>query len=711
MNIVIPLHPPSTAGATTFWILHGVVLLTAMVAFSPAFGQMTPNWGVLVHKSVVVRQTSATAAQEEEVKLSVSVGYGYTTKILPFMTVELQSPAVTIKLERTSPYSNNHFEFKQTYKDIAEMERALPDGNYTLVADAEKMSVNISLDASIYRVRVSNFDALQRWNGQGFDVVFGPTFWSGSADLTITTKNVTNYHLGQAILASPGTTINVGNIIRHVQTSPGDVVTGQIGLSDGRYSKTEFPPLLVSTSRSLQLRFPISRPALAPTIVTQPVSQSVTAGAKVTLSVAASGDALCYQWQKDGTTLTGATNATLGFDSVQQGNAGIYAVVVSNTGGSVVSSNAQLTVAAALVAPSVETPPMSQSLVAGSGTTLTVSATGTLPISYQWFRDDTPITGATSNSLSFESARVTDSGSYTARITNAAGTRTTPPAQLTVTPVSRISNLSIRSTIASDGAPLTIGITIGGERTAGQKPLLLRAVGPTLALFGVADSLSDPRLALLSGANVFAENDDWAGNAQVARMAAAVGAFELVSNASKDAATVPAVGSGGYTVRISGVAGASGLALAEVYDATPAEAFLSSTPRLTNVSALADVGTGGDILIAGFAITGSAPKRVLVRGIGPALTAFGVGDVLADPKLDLFANGAASAMASNDNWDAAANATEVSAIATSVGAFPLAANSKDAVLLLTLPPGSYTAQVSGTDNLRGVALVEVYEVP
>jgi hypothetical protein len=98
---------------------------------------------------------------------------------------------------------------------------------------------------------------------------------------------------------------------------------------------------------------------------------------------------------------------------------------------------------------------------------------------------------------------------------------------------------------------------------------------------------------------------------------------------------------------------------------------------------------------------------LLIRAVGPTLTTFGVTGVLDDPKLQLFSG--ATLLRENDNWGGDA---QLSTVGASVGAFPLAnATSKDAVLLVTLPPGSYTAQVSGLNLATGVALVEVYEVP
>ena len=99
-------------------------------------------------------------------------------------------------------------------------------------------------------------------------------------------------------------------------------------------------------------------------------------------------------------------------------------------------------------------------------------------------------------------------------------------------------------------------------------------------------------------------------------------------------------------------------------------------------------------------------RTVLVRAIGPRLTAFGVDGVMADPKLDLFSG--STVIASNDNWGGDASLT---ALGTAVGAFAVSdPASKDAMLLITLAPGSYTAQVSGVAGSAGNALVEVYEV-
>jgi len=451
-------------------------------------------------------------------------------------------------------------------------------------------------------------------------------------------------------------------------------------------------------------------PALAIGVQPRPVSAEV--GETVTFSVGAVGSApVTYQWFFNGQPIAGATGPLHTIDSATHANGGPFSARVTDSTGQVTSNAVALTITTPLVLPSVVTPPANLDAFAGGSVTLSFAAIGTVPMTYQWFRDGVAVPGATGSTLALNDARPAQSGRYTVSITNFAGSVTSAAATITISPVSRISNLSIRSQIGGNSGPLTVGLTIGGAGTVGAKPLLLRAAGPTLGAFGVDGTLADPQLAMLSGQNVITQNDDWAGNADVAATSAAVGAFGFSSPASKDAALAHSAALGGYTVRINGANDGSGVALAEVYDASPAETFVLSTPRLTNVSALTFVGTGGDVLITGFSITGTTPKTVLIRGIGPTLAAFGVTGALADPRIELFQAGAATATSANDNWGSVPNATQVAAAAAGVGAFTLAADSKDAVLLLTLPPGSYTAQVSGSAGETGLALVEVYEVP
>ncbi len=182
---------------------------------------------------------------------------------------------------------------------------------------------------------------------------------------------------------------------------------------------------------------PASHPATAtaPAITTQPVSQTVTAGANVTFTVAATGTApLTYQWQKDTVNITGATSASLMLTGVIAGDAGSYRAVVSNAAGTATSDAATLTVNPAPAAPSITMQPTSQAVMAGADVTFTVAATGTAPLTYQWQKNTVNITGATSASLMLTSVTAGDAGSYRAVVSNTAGTATSDAATLTVNP-------------------------------------------------------------------------------------------------------------------------------------------------------------------------------------------------------------------------------------------------------------------------------------
>lgn len=272
----------------------------------------------------------------------------------------------------------------------------------------------------------------------------------------------------------------------------------------------------------------------------------------------------------------------------------------------------------------------------------------------------------------------------------------------------RFANVSSRLRTSAD-RPLIGGFVISGSTS---KQILVRAVGPTLSQYSVTGVLPNPKLQIYSGNTLLAENEDWGGDAKVSAAAAQVGAFPLPAT-SKDAALLITLAPGAYSAQVASNGG-DGIALVEVYDA-------EATPvaRLINISTRGVVDTGDGVLVGGFVIKGSTPKRVLVRGIGPALTAFNVTGVLADPTLKVVTS-ANVLVAQNDDWStpqavagqpAPASGTDISAAATATGAFALTAGSKDSAILVTLPPGNYSAIVSGAGNTTGAALVEVYELP
>jgi hypothetical protein len=275
----------------------------------------------------------------------------------------------------------------------------------------------------------------------------------------------------------------------------------------------------------------------------------------------------------------------------------------------------------------------------------------------------------------------------------------------------RIINFSILAALAGDGEILTMGTIIGGAGTSGKKPLLVRAVGPSLAPFGVSSRLEDPYLEFFSGPTKVLEVDNWGGGGDLVIAFAQLGAFPFTAASSKDAAlNLLPLPAGNSTARVSSTTTSGGSVLAELYDATPAAIFTPATPRLINVSVLKNVGAG---LTAGFIIGGTSSMTVLIRAVGPSLAVFSLRGLLADPRLEVF-DGQSRSLATNDNWgEAGALATATVARAfTQVGAFVFTGSaSKDAAMLVTLTPGRYTAQVRSADSTTGTVLVEVYEVP
>jgi hypothetical protein len=268
--------------------------------------------------------------------------------------------------------------------------------------------------------------------------------------------------------------------------------------------------------------------------------------------------------------------------------------------------------------------------------------------------------------------------------------------------VSRLANLSVLAPIFRAGDSFTVGYVVGGSGTSGSKPVVLRAVGPSLAPLGVPGVLADPKLERFAGSTKTGEQDNWGGSAALAAAMTSVGAFAFSGPESRDAAASVVLPAGDHSVRISGAGGDTGLVLAEVYDATSEAAYTATTPRLVNLSLLKDSAGG---ITAGFVVAGGGEKRVLARAVGPGLSAFGVDGAAADPRLTLFAG--ERALGSNDNWGGGAALADAFARA---GAFGLTSNSRDAALVASLPAGNYTIRVE-TGDTAGTVLVELYELP
>ncbi|MES2692401.1 MAG: hypothetical protein V4773_02935 [Verrucomicrobiota bacterium] len=351
-------------------------------------------------------------------------------------------------------------------------------------------------------------------------------------------------------------------------------------------------------------------------------------------------------------------------------------------------------------APTIIAQPRSGELVLGAAATLYVEASGAAR--YQWRLDGAVIPGATQATYSLSSVAVAHAGTYTVEVSNPSGTATSAVASLRVSVPGHMINFSVLAHLASAGESFSLGTVLGGAGTAGSKPVLIRAVGPSLERVGVVDAVAAARLELFAGTLKIAENAAWGGDPQLALAMAQVGAFAFANGGSRDAAIHLADGTGANrSVRIS--ATTPGFVLAELYDTTPVRTLTATTPRLTNLSILKEIKGG---FVAGFTIGGSTSATVLIRAVGPTLTSFGVAGALADPKLEVFDSNSA-VIATNSGWGGGAT---LSSAFRSTGAFSLDASSKDSAALVTLPPGNYTVHVTSVTGSQGTALAEIYEV-
>jgi hypothetical protein len=273
------------------------------------------------------------------------------------------------------------------------------------------------------------------------------------------------------------------------------------------------------------------------------------------------------------------------------------------------------------------------------------------------------------------------------------GTATPGPTSTPITPSpGHAINLSTRMHVQTgDNAG------IGGFIITGSNPkhVLLRGIGPSLAP-GISDVLANPTLDLRDSTGVrILANNDWRDTQEAEIMATGI----PPSN-NLEAAIVETLDPGNYTVILRGMGMTSGVGLVEVYDLDP-----DATSKLGNLSTRALVGSGNDVVIAGFILgTTSVADTIIVRGVGPSLTEAGVPNALANPTLEL-RDGNGTLLLTNNDWqDNPAQAAQL------VAANLAPANQLESGMATTLPPGLYTALLGDLNNGTGVGLVEVYDI-
>ena len=262
-------------------------------------------------------------------------------------------------------------------------------------------------------------------------------------------------------------------------------------------------------------------------------------------------------------------------------------------------------------------------------------------------------------------------------------------------------NLSTRAFVGTN-----TGVLIGGFILQGATPttVVLRAIGPSLAALGVSDALEDPFIQLFDGSGtLLSSNDNWQSGPDAAAIQR-IGLAPTDAHESAIRATLPA---GAYTAVVSGVGDATpvgglqpglmGVGLMEIYD------LQQTGSRAGNIATRGSVLSGESVMIAGCIIGGNQTKELILRAIGPSLRDLGVSDALANPALELFNSNGAS-VASNDDWQQGPDAATIQ----SRGFAPQ--SPLESALLVTVPPGAFTAIERPAPQDSGVGLIEIYDM-
>jgi len=253
-------------------------------------------------------------------------------------------------------------------------------------------------------------------------------------------------------------------------------------------------------------------------------------------------------------------------------------------------------------------------------------------------------------------------------------------------------NISTRVNVLAGDNVAIAGFIITGTN---PKNVLVRGIGPSLASANVLDPMADPTLELHSGNTLINANDNWKDTQQEE-----IEATTIPPSDDRESAILATLNPGAYTAILAGKSGGTGLGLVEIYDLDQ-----QAQSKLANISTRGFVNSGDNVMIGGFIIGGisGGSSKMVVRAIGPSLTALGVAGALQDPSLEIHDSDGA-VIASNDNWQDT-QASEIEA----AGLTPT--DDRESAIVIVLPSGGYTTIARGVNNTVGVGLVEAYNVP
>lgn len=256
-----------------------------------------------------------------------------------------------------------------------------------------------------------------------------------------------------------------------------------------------------------------------------------------------------------------------------------------------------------------------------------------------------------------------------------------------------LGNISTRMQVQTGNNVLIGGFIVTGSAS---KNIAVRGIGPSLTAFGITGVLADPILQLRdSNGLVLMQNDNWQDDPASAAQLTALGlALQNVNESGLVATLQPA----SYTTVLAGTNSGTGVGLVEIYDTNPA-----ANAQLANISTRGFVETGNNVMIGGFIVLGGNTTRVVLRGIGPSLAAFGLSPVLPDPTLELHDSNGTTLMM-NDDWQDDPSAQDL----INLGLAP--SDGHESGMIGMLAPGAYTAVLAGYQGATGIGLVEVYNI-
>lgn len=278
----------------------------------------------------------------------------------------------------------------------------------------------------------------------------------------------------------------------------------------------------------------------------------------------------------------------------------------------------------------------------------------------------------------------------------------TATATPTATPAGFVANVSTRLPVGTNENVLIEGFIVQGP-VGSTKKIIVRAIGPSLAPFGITDALANPTLEIHDTSGLIAMNDDWritqTGGLIGGDQSGEIGTSGAAPSNDLESAIIANLAPGSYTAVVQGAGGGTGTGVVDAYDLSA-----SSAARLANIATRGLVQPGDKLMIAGFIIQ-NGPARAVVRGIGPSLIGFGISNALPDTTLQLRdQNGAV--VVENDDWKVRSDGSSQQAEMEATTLQP--SNDLEAAFVTTLPPGQYTVQLRGKPETTGIGVVQVY---